>query len=297
MKKKQTNHVDVSPFFRNKTNPDAQYGFRSSACWNADSNMIAFLPFWLNCVSFSNNLPGWYYEHENPIGSVLEIILEGTLQITHNDKTIMVTPGFAYLLPGGEYNKLCNTGSTPLKKITFFFSGQYAYFILRSIIGDNYLIPIKSIDRIQTYYHNFSRLLESRDEENIPRICGLAMEFIMEVTQMIQKNKMPDALNIVLRILHANLATRIGTAELAASVNLSPYQLLRIFREHFHLTPQQYLCQYRMEKAKSLLLESRSLPLKTIAMQLGYANAFAFSSAFKKYYSVSPKQFRYKRQE
>lgn len=291
---KQNTAEFSSSFIKIKTNPNIQYGFRGSIQWKGKSNEEELFPLWLNNVSFSKNLPGWYYEHANSVASCLEVVLEGTLTVTHNNKITLVPAGYAYFLPGGEYNKLSNHDTAILRKLTFTFSGQYAYFILYSVIGENYLIPLKSINRVQNYYHTLKKLLEQANRDNIPHICGLSLEFIMDITQMIQKTSMPAPLNSVLRILHANLDTRIKIADLATSVDLSPYQLNKMFREYFGQTLSQYLIHYRMEKAKAFLMNNRQFALKNIAMQLGYANPFIFSAAFRKYYGISPKDFRNK---
>jgi two-component system response regulator YesN len=47
-----------------------------------------------------------------------------------------------------------------------------------------------------------------------------------------------------------------------------------------------------MEKAKTMLQE-KNIPIKKIAMDIGYADVNYFSKAFKKYEKLSPKQYVY----
>ena len=55
----------------------------------------------------------------------------------------------------------------------------------------------------------------------------------------------------------------------------------------------KYLTDIRMSKAKILLNEENS-KLITIANQVGYEDPYYFSHCFKKYFGISPGEFRKK---
>ncbi|RCW73252.1 helix-turn-helix domain-containing protein [Saliterribacillus persicus] len=79
--------------------------------------------------------------------------------------------------------------------------------------------------------------------------------------------------------------------EVADEVGLSSYYLSKLFKEHFQETFIDYLTRVRMEKAKSLLLEGH-MPLKEIALNIGYRDPNYFSRVFKREIGSSPSEYR-----
>ena len=57
------------------------------------------------------------------------------------------------------------------------------------------------------------------------------------------------------------------------------------------MSPQEYLLQVRMSKARELLRQT-DLPINVIAREIGYEDPLSFSKIFKKRYNVSPLQYR-----
>lgn len=59
----------------------------------------------------------------------------------------------------------------------------------------------------------------------------------------------------------------------------------------FHQTPLDYLIHYRIEQAKRLLIETKE-PITNIAFMTGFQSSAYFTKTFRKYVSVTPKEFR-----
>lgn len=79
--------------------------------------------------------------------------------------------------------------------------------------------------------------------------------------------------------------------ELAHQVGLNDRKLKQGFRQLFGNTVFGYLQDYRMGQAKQLLEEER-LTVAAIATTIGYRNPEAFSTAFRRKFSVSPKAYQ-----
>ena len=74
-------------------------------------------------------------------------------------------------------------------------------------------------------------------------------------------------------------------------LHYSPPHLHRLCQTQFGKSPIQKLIHMRIERAKSLLQNTR-WPVQHIASYVGYTNIFNFSKSFKKLVSVSPSEFR-----
>jgi len=83
----------------------------------------------------------------------------------------------------------------------------------------------------------------------------------------------------------------ISSVEVAKAAHLSTRQLNTLFKREIGKSPQEYLLQIRMEKAKQLLMTT-SLRVHQVAEKVGYTNLAAFSDRFKQVCGYSPRYFR-----
>ncbi len=94
-----------------------------------------------------------------------------------------------------------------------------------------------------------------------------------------------------LALIHDRPANAWTVADIAHAVGVSRAALARRFRELVGEPPMTYLAGWRLTLAADLL-RSTDATLESIARQVGYANAFALSAAFKRVNGLSPSQYR-----
>lgn len=103
-----------------------------------------------------------------------------------------------------------------------------------------------------------------------------------------------EELRLAVNYLEKNSANSTCTiSALCNDLDLSRSYLYSIFKKNLNLSPQAFLTQLRMEKAKEKLLNS-NYAIQQIANITGYTDAFTFSKAFKRYTGLSPKYYREK---
>ncbi len=90
-------------------------------------------------------------------------------------------------------------------------------------------------------------------------------------------------------MIHNLFMNGISVADIAAQLGLDRRYLSRLFHAEVGVSIKEYLTQVRLEAAKKNLLSGRSVALT--AELSGYADAFNFSKAFKKYTGQSPRAF------
>jgi AraC-like DNA-binding protein len=88
-----------------------------------------------------------------------------------------------------------------------------------------------------------------------------------------------------------NLAANWDVTKLAKLAHYSGEHLRRLCLRELGRTPMQQLTYMRLQHAAELL-GSTTDKLETIAAGVGYSGAFAFSKVFKKWFGVSPSEFR-----
>lgn len=67
----------------------------------------------------------------------------------------------------------------------------------------------------------------------------------------------------------------------------------KVFRHETGLTPQRYLMEFRMSRAKELLLNT-DIPVQHVSYSVGYNDPLAFSKVFRQEVGMSPTEFRKK---
>ncbi|MEO1399971.1 MAG: AraC family transcriptional regulator [Cyanobacteria bacterium J06635_1] len=82
--------------------------------------------------------------------------------------------------------------------------------------------------------------------------------------------------------------------ELARLVGLNDRKLNQGFRHLFGTTVFGYLQEYRLQQARELLQDNH-LTVSAVAATVGYRNPEAFSTAFRRKFSVSPKSYQLSR--
>ncbi len=87
----------------------------------------------------------------------------------------------------------------------------------------------------------------------------------------------------------------ISAESLGKQVYLSADYLFRIFKKEMHTTPGEYILEVRMFNAGELLKQT-DLSVARVAISVGYNNYSYFTKIFKKYYGITPRQYRRKYQ-
>ena len=89
----------------------------------------------------------------------------------------------------------------------------------------------------------------------------------------------------------SHLAEKITVAQMAEQAVMSRRSFDRKFKAAFNLSPQQWLIRQRLGKTKELL-ENTELTIEQIAILVGFDNAMTMRHHFRKFYTLSPSQFR-----
>jgi AraC family transcriptional regulator len=90
--------------------------------------------------------------------------------------------------------------------------------------------------------------------------------------------------------INEHMAEEISLEALASAVSLSPFHFSRLFKRSTGFAPHQYLIQRRVERAKEMLISSRST-IAQVAIQNGFCDQSHLTAHFKRVYGVAPKAF------
>lgn len=104
-------------------------------------------------------------------------------------------------------------------------------------------------------------------------------------------NKTENTLLSAYEYISQNFSKKLSLKLLAQANCCSVQTLINRFRMYTGKTPTEYITQFRIKKAKDLLINT-DFSIGQIANLCGYENVYYFSNVFKKEIGISPLKFR-----
>ena len=90
-----------------------------------------------------------------------------------------------------------------------------------------------------------------------------------------------------------HFSENISLDKIAAKALVSKFHFIRVFKKYYGCTPNQYLQEVRIEKAKAILQKGKTIDQACNA--IGFTSKTSFISLFKKMTGKTPLTFRNKK--
>ena len=121
-------------------------------------------------------------------------------------------------------------------------------------------------------------------------VAALVARYGDEKRRIRAPGKEPASIRVARDYIEANYAKPISIDDLAALVNLSPYYLIRAFRDEVGLPPHAFQVQLRVREAKRDLRTRK--PIARIAADHGFYDQSHLNRHFRRVLGVTPKRYR-----
>ena len=133
---------------------------------------------------------------------------------------------------------------------------------------------------IQTGNEKYKEILET---EVLQALNCIRLEFPVRFSKNARVNN-------AIEYIHRNYRQNITLDDLAKKAYCAKNYFVRLFRQEMQCTPYQYLKNYRFTIARELLKKGESV--KDVAKEIGYSDAYAFSSAFYEKFHMYPSVYQ-----
>lgn len=161
------------------------------------------------------------------------------------------------------------------------------YFKEEMVVWEPSLRPI--------FYHLFHALTEATSQlaqqslllELLSQLLRAHVEWCVDLKPLRSESR---AVKHVRTYLDEHYAENISIEDLATLVNLSPYYLIRCFRQQVGCPPHQYQRHRQLLQAKRAL--QTATPLPAIAVEHGFYDQSHLNRVFKKTFGVTPGQYQ-----
>lgn len=100
-----------------------------------------------------------------------------------------------------------------------------------------------------------------------------------------------DLIDKCTEFIYNHLSESIKIKDICSSLYVSESYLLKVFHKVLNLPPSSFIQMIKIKRAEQLL-KLTSYSVRHISEMLGFSSPYHFSNTFKKYYNISPKEFR-----
>jgi AraC-like DNA-binding protein len=226
----------------------------------------------------------------------IECVAEGRGTLELAGASYSLTPGMVFAYGPGVPHLIRSDPERPMLKYYIDFVGKGAERLLAdSALSKWCVVQLSSPQEIVDIYELLQREgdLEGRFGEEI---CAALLRMLIMV---IDRNAIPygsgefrafETFQRVKRVMQERIQTMQSVEEVASACHIDPSYLSRLFRRFAATTPHRFVTKLKMASATELLLDQRML-VREVSDELGFANAFHFSRAFKRTYGISPQMF------
>jgi AraC family transcriptional regulator of arabinose operon len=224
----------------------------------------------------------------------LVIVLLGEARVTVDGATRVIPPGsVTLLLPGGREQ--------------FRFSRAHrTHHTWCSVRPDEVSGPLRKrlagLPPVQTQSETFDLLMQAAfsivawrkpEGQRMLRHLGLTLleEYVRMAKEGLDEADRESPWERARLFLEEHCAEEGCLAGAARVAGITPQHLIRLFRQHYEVTPGRYLWQTRVERGAGLLTAT-GLTVSEIADRCGFKNPFHFSRLLRKMQGVSPRELR-----
>jgi len=223
-------------------------------------------------------------------------VTEGAFFITIDGKDYTAKPGDWFFIPAGVSHQYHRFPDKPMVKYWMHFDLHPSANLLAPLQVHHRVNAAKS-PRVQALFEEFGRLHNSRELCDRLRVKAIILDLLAEYIQLAGRNtevawdERDEEMRNVLSYIHENFKRNLTTEELAAVCHMHPTHFIRAFKQQTAQTPHQYITDVRMEYARQLLDRS-DRTIVQIAEDAGFYDLAHFSRSFKRYFALTPTQYR-----
>ncbi|GAA3401815.1 helix-turn-helix domain-containing protein [Paenibacillus hodogayensis] len=236
---------------------------------------------------------------------ILALVTEGKGVLELGDTVAQLVPGTVFQCWPGNRLRI----TTDSRDTLSFYSVHFGYGHLRWVRDEdrwegrvNGPLPVP----VSVETHRDVRLLESF--ENVFDIwnkknAGYEWRAKLEFLQLLERfaailrsrsgkdGRDDETLNRTIAYMKQHMHETLSRERLARECSLSPGYFSAFFKLHTGRSPMQYLLKIRMDTARQLLRGTR-LPIREVALQVGFVDSFYFARLFKKETGLAPSVYR-----
>lgn len=222
---------------------------------------------------------------------VFEYVCSGKGHISHQSKHYTVKAGDFYLLPRRINCFYYADNLNPFKKKWFNVSGTLVSSLLDLYDINKEEVFIKNIDVEGIFDNILSTIsLPNKKDSSFAHNLLSLISLITDKEETIVNSTLAESIS---EFLDKNVESQLRLNDVARHFHISRAHLIHIFRETYKQTPYDYFLKQKIKLANEMIINT-NMQIQEIATKLAFTDSHHFSTAFKKFNGISPKEYRNK---
>jgi AraC-like DNA-binding protein len=240
-------------------------------------------------------------------------IEEGSEKVITNNDTYTIREGEAYFLNTNVLDCKRKSDDVPIMKETaHLFHPVLLSGYFRSVYQTRYLDPIlknsdleivifrNDTDNGKDFIQKIKKLTALQAREHVEfETRNLLSEMWQLLLKEVQNNvperthsfQSQNRIRYMLSYISQHYDEKITLKDLAESALISEREAIRCFKKNVGKAPFDYLTEYRVGKSRELLSDT-DLAITEIAMNTGFTSSSYYGKVFRRYFGMSPMQYR-----
>lgn len=273
-------------------------GYRSLEDIDKTYPMRSCIPLTLAYCGEENCYPGWMFGPYIRSKYVIHFVNSGKGRFYVKGNIYELSEGQMFIIYPGLETKYQADSDDPWSYTWIGFSGYEASHVVK-MMGFTEETPVLSVENMDDVSSAVHKILASRDLTMANRLRRTAA-FMDILAMLIEQNRNSFVPQKYSQIKYVSMAAemiansynkKLKIAEIADAVGVNRSYLSNIFKRELNMSPQEFLINFRLEKAAQMLKETEE-PIGSIASTVGYTDALTFSKAFKQKYNMTPTEYR-----
>ena len=222
---------------------------------------------------------------------IIHYVLSGKGTFYCGTKKYSLKKGQAFVIFPYTIVKYQADGAQPWHYTWVTFSGDESkeIFSKLGVSPQNPIIDGVDVDEAKTLIRQMPS--DTSSDFSTLHFTALLYELISLFFKSNEGGKANSYLNSAIQYIKAHFSEEITVENISSFVGISRKYLFALFKSALGLSPKEYIVNYRIEKAKHLLL-SNDFSIGEVAWSVGYHDQLAFSKIFKEKTGVSPTKYR-----
>ena len=236
----------------------------------------------------------------------LIFIIGGESYITIGQHEYICGRGDVVLIPPFTVNKIQTAPENPHDDYWVHFDLYPFYkhtdFAAALLKDSGYILKVDCFDELLSLYHQMEKEVSLQRPGSKVIVDTLFLQIIATLLRAVGNSTLPaegftdkntadiSIVNKSLEYIHNNIDASIHIEDICERLHISQSYLFKAFSRIMKMPPNNYIQIYKIKRAEQLM-KTTELTFKEISEQLGFTSPYYFSSVFKKYYHMSPRDY------
>ena len=158
-------------------------------------------------------------------------------------------------------------------------------------------IALRAVDYLLKPYEAQELILSVEEALNLYSCTSGLPERHLSISQELPEEEDPSSHRMgqirenIERYIRKHYTSELSMQDVAKAMNYSEAYFCKLFKQCFKVNFSAWLNEYRVEKAKEMLLQTR-MSIREISIACGYTDANYFARVFKRITGKNPSEFR-----